>query len=303
VDCWNVLGVEPDADERAIKLAYSKRLKTTRPEDDSEGFQQLRDAYKTALAAVEAGLAEEAVGDPQQSKVKIPCIPPDTHTQPAVDESSLVISRSEKELSDLIDRISTLMQQPEKVCQKSEWAAVLSLPVMVDLQYRKTASDRIFCMIADALLSGSRESVVTIDKSVLHYLSDEFKWERAHADLLFRFGGRRVDAIFDVLDLERIDWSIRLAGTVGSLLGICMILFGYFGLPIVPVVLMMAIPGTAKRLYTRRWFESRYGISNGGDSEFLNKNKPAEVLLVYCAVCIVELLFYCVGWLARVMTG
>jgi len=44
------LGLRPDADERAVKRAYAARLKTTRPEDDPEGFQRLHEAYQAALA-------------------------------------------------------------------------------------------------------------------------------------------------------------------------------------------------------------------------------------------------------------
>ncbi|ELY2496204.1 hypothetical protein SMB59_001654 [Cronobacter muytjensii] len=45
----DILGLEPGADERAIKRAYAKQLKTCRPDEDPEGFQQLRDAYEQAL--------------------------------------------------------------------------------------------------------------------------------------------------------------------------------------------------------------------------------------------------------------
>lgn len=48
--CWNVLGLTPDADSRAIKRQYAVLLKKTRPDDDPEGFQRLREAYEAALA-------------------------------------------------------------------------------------------------------------------------------------------------------------------------------------------------------------------------------------------------------------
>ena len=43
-------GLPEDADERALKRAYAKRLKDTRPDIDPEGFQQLRERYEAALA-------------------------------------------------------------------------------------------------------------------------------------------------------------------------------------------------------------------------------------------------------------
>lgn len=46
---FDTLGLPDDADERAIKRAYAQRLKTTRPDEDPEGFQRLHAAYRTAL--------------------------------------------------------------------------------------------------------------------------------------------------------------------------------------------------------------------------------------------------------------
>lgn len=47
---FDALGLTSDADERAIKRAYAAKLKTTRPDEDPEGFQALNDAYRAALA-------------------------------------------------------------------------------------------------------------------------------------------------------------------------------------------------------------------------------------------------------------
>lgn len=46
---WEVLGIDPTPDERAIKRAYAKQLKQTRPDEDKEGFLRLRAAYEHAL--------------------------------------------------------------------------------------------------------------------------------------------------------------------------------------------------------------------------------------------------------------
>lgn len=49
VDCWQVLGIAPTDDERAIKRAYAAQLKHNKPDKHPEGFRQLREAYEQAL--------------------------------------------------------------------------------------------------------------------------------------------------------------------------------------------------------------------------------------------------------------
>ncbi|WP_263260589.1 J domain-containing protein [Pseudomonas sp. RIT-PI-S] len=46
---WHVLGLTPEADERSIKRAYARLLKSHRPDEDPEGFQRLREAYDASL--------------------------------------------------------------------------------------------------------------------------------------------------------------------------------------------------------------------------------------------------------------
>lgn len=55
------LGLRPDAQERDVKRAYARLLKDTRPTEDPEGFQRLREAYEAALA--QAACRVQADGD------------------------------------------------------------------------------------------------------------------------------------------------------------------------------------------------------------------------------------------------
>ena len=54
-----VLGIEIQKDEGAIKKAYRAKLKGVNPEDDPEGFKELRSAYETALKYAASSDSEE----------------------------------------------------------------------------------------------------------------------------------------------------------------------------------------------------------------------------------------------------
>ncbi|WP_152985272.1 J domain-containing protein [Stenotrophomonas beteli] len=66
-DWMTLLGLEADADERAIKRAYARRLRVTRPEDDPVAFQRLYQAYQAALAQQGGDAAPPAANLPTQA--------------------------------------------------------------------------------------------------------------------------------------------------------------------------------------------------------------------------------------------
>ena len=96
---FEVLGLEaPPADRKAVKRAYSKMLKVTRPEDDPEGFMRLRDAHDQALDILR-WRAEDAARQIENSHVESDITatpqPKDTPPEPtdeALAESGLTYS-------------------------------------------------------------------------------------------------------------------------------------------------------------------------------------------------------------------
>lgn len=53
MDAWQELGISPTTDRRDVKRAYARKLKTTHPEDDPEGFQALRIAFEEIMSELE----------------------------------------------------------------------------------------------------------------------------------------------------------------------------------------------------------------------------------------------------------
>lgn len=84
VDAWQLLGIAPTSDVRALKRAYAARLKRCRPEDDAEGFALLRGAYEFLLAQVAsratAGASQPmltpVIAEAQPAMPDVPVAPP-----------------------------------------------------------------------------------------------------------------------------------------------------------------------------------------------------------------------------------
>lgn len=98
---WQLLDLTPDADERSIKRAYARLLKTCRPDDDPEAFQRLREAYETSLAEVRwrADADEEHDEDVMVAPLAVP-IPEHATPAPTLGhvESTITINPPEPSL-------------------------------------------------------------------------------------------------------------------------------------------------------------------------------------------------------------
>jgi tetratricopeptide (TPR) repeat protein len=66
-----VLGLDETAGERDVKLAYAKRLKSTRPDDDPVAFQKLHETYTAALSFVRWRQEHPEVDNDEDDEVEV----------------------------------------------------------------------------------------------------------------------------------------------------------------------------------------------------------------------------------------
>lgn len=65
MNCWTVLDLPDDADERSIRRRYAQLLKVHRPDEDPVAFQHLREAYERALQLAR-WRAEQVQDEPEE---------------------------------------------------------------------------------------------------------------------------------------------------------------------------------------------------------------------------------------------
>ncbi|WP_125721594.1 J domain-containing protein [Pseudoalteromonas rubra] len=186
---WDVLGIEPGADKKTIKRAYTSKLKLCKPDEDPEGFQLLRAAYDEALAQLEeqpqqrVKLGAEEV-PPVQTIEQVtpqnnpPEVLPDITVQPhiepvqthvsAPDEGAQEMQAFEKELTELLDNAYRRNQQ-------GAWQLLIEHPACVDMQNRRAASHRVFHAVLNFQKS-ARAEVTPLDIEILVFLNQHFDW-------------------------------------------------------------------------------------------------------------------------------
>ncbi|MBQ4253659.1 MAG: J domain-containing protein, partial [Erysipelotrichaceae bacterium] len=114
---WEILGIEPTKDKKAITQAYREKLIDTNPEDKPEEFKQLRSAYEEALNYAES----------QQSVLK-----------------------TEKEPVDLWrDQLEELYQDYPQRIKLENWKKLFEADVCQSLDSRMKAEDTLINFLMD----------------------------------------------------------------------------------------------------------------------------------------------------------
>lgn len=118
---WKILGIEKTKDEEAIKTAYRSKLRYVNPEDDEEGFKELRRAYEEAL---EYASQEE------------------TESLHNTDDGTAQTGKKD-EVDLWIDRIDAIYRDVALRRDESKWEKLLHDPVCDDLDTELEAAEKL----------------------------------------------------------------------------------------------------------------------------------------------------------------
>ncbi|MDF3822792.1 J domain-containing protein [Leptospira sp. 96542] len=120
---FDLLGVSRDADATTIKRAYARLLKTTRPDENPQGFQRLNEAYQAALAWHERDPA--LLLSAQQEELQVP------HKTTTPTETSTSATEGARDAKHPLQETATPQPEPfslDKFLQAVEEEAQTSTP-------------------------------------------------------------------------------------------------------------------------------------------------------------------------------
>lgn len=141
-DCWSILGIAPTTNKRDIKVAYTERLKQSRPDRDPEGFKVLRKALNEALQS------SRFVTDlPQPATSDVP-VENEAAAQKGIEQSVEFETDRIDSIPALKQALSRLYHDPEKRARQEGWVALLDSPVAENLDLVRECEDTVipfFC--------------------------------------------------------------------------------------------------------------------------------------------------------------
>lgn len=129
---FRILEIEETCNEEAIRNAYRKKLTTTNPEDDPQGFMKLREAYEEALKWIKQ---DEQEGVEEASEYK--------------EESKEYEIHSSVPVKEWMDKVHDVYTSIKKRFDIEQWRTLLEDEILQDLEYGEEAKHTLFLYLAD----------------------------------------------------------------------------------------------------------------------------------------------------------
>lgn len=186
---WSVLEIEPTENKRDVKRAYARKLKQTRPDEDSAAFQELHEAYKFACYLAENGLALQNDDEDEEG-----------HGE--VDDASAAFTSGQDEDAQnpdanlpppnfqyLLDHMDALLGAGQDHYFVENWKVFERDEHLLSDAFRISLGDAVFARVIVhwKACEEQRNEPAMLRPAVLHYLDSIFGWSNRYYDLLYAY--------------------------------------------------------------------------------------------------------------------
>lgn len=323
MSCWDILGIDSSADKKKIKIAYSKLLKTCRPDDDPEGFQRLHSAYKLALSEANSShtpqtrandsdhlKSSQVVDYDARTELESTALPEPTAERLALKTNVPLNNAKQNELGDELENewhhfvslVDDAMRDQQTANEMNSWENVVKSPLITDLLLKDSASDYVFDAISMKNMLYLNNDKMYVESGTLNHLNAFFSWRANWEHLDKIFDHARLDAVLPFLDEEEKHETPQEAQPhifskiVSYLTGLLSITAGYSHINLFIAITLLAIPSTINRVYTRKWQTNNYGRVIGGEDDSIQKNVYLLYTTLFFAMWLSMLVGYIIGW-------
>jgi hypothetical protein len=213
---WDVLGLEPTDDRKAIKKAYARLLKKNRPLDDPAAFQELHQAYQVALSWSQVPVPHHQLVVSQTVGSEPMLLEPPAE----LDERSEIHQQIKQQLQTGILELAEPSQQRQRL-QPQSWAFLNQFHDVADFATRDDIAHQLFELVAKL---NHRHMVQTgqwlFNGQAMYFLNEVFGWDRDWTVLEAKFPAYYLTYTLHILDQGFDRSAQRPAGPVVRVLAL-----------------------------------------------------------------------------------
>jgi len=204
---WDVLQIDATSDKKAIKKAYAQLIKLNKPDDDSEKFQEIQEAYKMALAMRQwqNNESEELLEEQENDEVSRSDGDKSTINISAQADEESVDDKREPQgefVDQLYEKLHQMAFAPLAVKDKLEnWKFIEDYFKIDDLSLKSQVAQEVFKKVAEYNLFQMKESqTLQIKPHVLRYMNSVFDWVFYGKEYSYYFSDDCFDVTFHYFD-------------------------------------------------------------------------------------------------------
>ncbi len=187
---WEILGIDPSDDERAIKKAYAKGLKKHHPEEDPEGYQRLREAYDAALNQAKHGITFPQPDEYDEY---------DEYDEETENDWNPQFVETAEDT--IVHPVEGFMQEVQKLYDDffarldlEKWETLLQSDIVWDMQYSEPLQDRLIDFLT---------AHTFLPHSVWNLLEQTFQWTERKEEMTDWYGETTVQLLFEHINGSR----------------------------------------------------------------------------------------------------